>query len=67
MENNNYGFDDPVLYTTGAYIQPFKIIDLNGNEKWVWVVSEFDGDTFLNGETFNPKESGNVKQDLLRE
>lgn len=60
-----FQFDAPVLYTTGAYIQPLKVIDRQGGEKWFWVVSEFDGDTFLDGEIFNPAESGPTKQELL--
>ncbi len=63
--SKNFQFDDPVLYTTGAYIQPLKVIDPDGSEKWLWAVNEFDGDTFLNGETFNPVENGLTKQELL--
>lgn len=63
--SNNYRFDDPVLYTTGAYIQPLKVINSDGSEAWFWVVSEFDGDTFLDGEVFNPTENGLSGQKLL--
>jgi hypothetical protein len=60
-------FGNPVLYTTGAYIQPLKVVDIDGNEKWFWAVSEFVDDTFWNGEIFNPSESGTTKQNLLLE
>ena len=65
LMSKNFQFEEPVLYTTGAYIKPLKVIDGVGNEKWFWVVSEFDGDTFLEGETFNPAEHGLSKQELL--
>jgi uncharacterized protein YrzB (UPF0473 family) len=63
--DKNFQFDDPVLFTTGAYIQPLKVIDRDGSEKWFWVVSEFDGDTFLDGEVYNPAENGPTKQELM--
>lgn len=62
---NKIEFDIPVLYTTGAYIRPFKVVDINGNEKWIWTVSEFVDDTFWNGEVFNPGESGDSMRSLL--
>ena len=63
--SKNFQFEEPVLYTTGAYIKPLKVIDSDGGEKWFWAVSEFDGDTFLDGETFNPAENGLTKEELL--
>ena len=65
--DKNYRFEDPVLFTTGAYIQPLKVTDDAGNEKWFWVVSEFADDTFMDGEVLNPVESGTTKQELLVE
>ena len=63
--DKNYQFDDPVLYTTGAYIQPLKVVDSLGNETWFWVISEFVDDSFHDGEVFNPRENGFTKQELL--
>ena len=65
--DKNYKFEDPILFTTGAYIQPLKVVDETGNEKWFWVISEFSDDTFLDGEIFNPSENGLTKQELLFE
>jgi uncharacterized protein YrzB (UPF0473 family) len=62
---SKYLFDEPVVYTTGAYLQPLKVVDEAGNERWFWVVSEFDGDTFLDGEVYNPVEEGLPKQELM--
>jgi hypothetical protein len=31
---SNYSFDNPILYTTGAYIQPLKVVNVDGTEKW---------------------------------
>jgi len=67
LMENNYSFDNPILYTTGAYIQPLKVVDVDGTEKWFWAVSEFVDDTFWDGEVFNPGESGTTKQNLLLE
>jgi hypothetical protein len=60
-----YEFDEPVMYTTGAFIQPIRLINENGSEKWFWVVSEFIDDTFFEGDVANPKEDGITKDELL--
>jgi len=63
--DENYRIWCPVLYTTGAYIQPLRVIALDGSGKnGFGPVSSFDGDTFLDGETFNPAENGLTKQEL---
>lgn len=55
----------PQIFTTGAFLQPAKIIDNNGKETWIWHVSEFIDDSFLNGGIYNPKEIARTKDDLL--
>jgi hypothetical protein len=65
--DKNFSFENPVLFTTGAYIQPFKVVDAAGNAKWFWVISEFIDDTFLDGEVLNPRENGATKEELLLE
>jgi len=60
-----YEFDEPILYTTGAFIQPVKLTRKDGSEVWMWVVSEFDGDTFYDGDVHNPQECGDTKEELL--
>lgn len=55
----------PVLYTTGAYIRPLKIIGQDGGEVWVWEVSEFDGDTFYDGDVYHPMKFARSKDELL--
>lgn len=65
--DKHYRSEDPVLFTTGAYIQPLRVTDETGNEKWFWVISEFADDTFMDGEILNPVESGTTKQELFVE
>jgi len=65
--DKNYSFEEPVLFTTGAYIQPLKVVDTRGNEKWFWVIKEFIDDTFLDGQVLNPSENGLTKPELLSE
>ncbi len=60
-----YEYAEPVVYTTGAYIQPIKIIKQDGREVWLWVVSEFDGDSFWDGNICHPQEYGDTKYELL--
>lgn len=58
---------EPKIHTTGAFLQPAKIIDSSGKEIWIWYVSEFTDDSFLNGEIYNPKEAANSKEELTKE
>ncbi len=61
-------FDDvPKIHTTGAFLQPAKVTDSTGKEIWIWFVSEFTDESFLNGEIYNPKETANTKEELLKE
>lgn len=59
--------NEPKIYTTGAFLQPAKITDSTGKEIWIWYVSEFTDDSFLNSEVYNPKEIANSKEELLKE
>jgi hypothetical protein len=54
-----------ILFTTGAFIRPQKVTDKDGKEMWVWVVSEFIDDTFLDGKIYNPQEGGETIEKLL--
>lgn len=64
MKNNDID-NNPVIFTTGAFLKPTKITDANGKDYWIWAVSEFVDDSFLNGEVFNPKEFEYSKENLL--
>jgi len=58
---------EPKIHTTGAFLQPAKITDSTGKHVWVWYVSEFTDDSFLNGEIYNPHETANSKEKLFLE
>jgi len=57
---------EPKIHTTGAFLQPAKIIDSTGKEIWIWYVSEFTDDSFFNGEVYNPQETASSKEELLK-
>lgn len=57
--------NDPIIHTIGAFLKPIKVTDNNGVEQWLWFVSEFVEDSFLDGEIYNPKEFASSKEDLL--
>ena len=57
--------ETPLIYTTGAYLRPLQLIDEQGNERWVWSVTEFDGDSFNDGTVFNPNEYAPSLQALM--
>jgi len=55
----------PEIFTTGAYLSPMKIKDSDGNDYWGWVVTDFDGDSFHEGEVYNPPEYADTLNELL--
>jgi hypothetical protein len=61
----SFEFEEPILYTTGAFIQPMKLTKETGREVWLWVASEFDSDTFYDGDVHNPKKYADTKEKLL--
>jgi hypothetical protein len=58
---------EPKIFTTGAFIQPMKVTDSEGKKIWLWYVSEFTDDSFLNGEVINPKENAKSEEELIAE
>ncbi|MDR0521103.1 MAG: hypothetical protein LBH00_04520 [Planctomycetaceae bacterium] len=56
----------PLIYTTGAFLRPMQVKDANGNERWIWYVTEFeDGDSFYDGNVYNPREVAGSLEELL--
>ncbi len=47
----------PTIFTNGAFLKPMKVFNSNRKEIWVWYVSEFIDDGFLEGEIYNPQET----------
>lgn len=63
----NIIFDnEPKIFTTGAFLQPVKVVDSDGKEIWVWYVTEFIDDSFKDGEIYNPVEISNKKEILIK-
>ena len=56
---------NPIIFTTGAHLQPMKVKNDDGKEYWVWAVSEFVDDSFKDGEVYNPKEIAESFAELL--
>lgn len=55
----------PMIYTNGAFLLPFKIMDADGKGTWFWRVSEFNNDSYKEGKIFNPPEFAVSKEQLL--
>jgi hypothetical protein len=55
----------PVIFTTGAFLEPIKLTSENGKEYWTWAVSEFMDESFKDGEIYNPKETAGSLEMLL--
>ncbi|MDR1543652.1 MAG: hypothetical protein LBS50_04430 [Prevotellaceae bacterium] len=57
----------PIIFTTGAHLQPIQVKKEDGIKYWVWTVTEFVDDSFKDGKVFNPKESAENLENLLTE
>ena len=53
------------IYTTGAFLAPVKVIDNSGAAIWVWAVSQFEDDSYLDGEICDPVERAESAEKLL--
>jgi hypothetical protein len=49
------------IYTTGAFIRPYYRRD----NKWCWIVTEFNDENFIDGDSCNIKEEADSKDKLI--
>ena len=63
---NNPLLKTSTIYTTGAFLFPVKVINDNGNPEWLWAVSQFEDDSYLDGEICDPVESAETIEKLLK-
>ncbi|MBM4064648.1 MAG: hypothetical protein FJ266_03260 [Planctomycetes bacterium] len=57
---------EPVIYTTGAYLVPMEI-KVNEEKYYVWVVNEFEDDSFdTNGKFCSPRLLSCKKDNLIQ-
>jgi hypothetical protein len=55
---------EPKIYTTGAHLVPMEI--RRGKKiRYVWVVDQFDDDTYIDGDLCSPNVYANIKANLL--
>lgn len=47
------------IYTTGADIAPIRVT-VDGTERWMLTIVNFEDDSFKDGDIFNPPESANT-------
>lgn len=64
--NDKITESEPKIYTTGAYLVPIKVI-IQGKEKFLWVVDEFNDDTYLQGSLISPNIIANKRSELFEE
>lgn len=55
----------PSIYTSGAYLVPMKV-NIKEKEYYVWVVSQFNDDTYIDGNICSPLVLTNDFNDLIR-
>ena len=53
------------IFTTGAYVQPMKVKDINGNDFWIWAVEKFEDNSYYEGKEYNPLNIARSIEELL--
>lgn len=56
--------ENNLLFTTGAFIKPFKVV-INNQEQWRWIVTSFEDSTFSDGNEIDVYSYANNPEDLL--
>lgn len=64
LDNFFFAEEKPIAYTTGARLVPMKIMK-GKEERYVWVVCEFDDDTYLDGKSCSPELYASSIQNLF--
>ena len=54
------------IFTTGAFLKAIEI-DINGKRQFRWIVTQFEDDSFENGELISPIESADSEEKLTEE
>lgn len=55
---------EPRIYSTGVLLVPMKV-EINGNEKFIWVADEFADDTFFEGKNISAKVFSNKLEEMF--
>lgn len=65
MEKNEIELtENDSLFTTGAFIEPVKVI-INNQEQWRWIVSSFEDQTFINGNEIDVYSYANSLENII--
>jgi hypothetical protein len=56
--------ENDLLFTTGAFIKPIKVV-INNQEQWRWIVTSFEDQTFSDGNEIDVYTYANNPEDLL--
>ena len=54
------------IFTTGAFLKAIEI-DINGKRQFRWIVTQFEDDSFENGELIIPIESADSEEKLTED
>jgi hypothetical protein len=56
---------EPTIFTTGAFLRPMQVKDVEGKVFWIWSVAGFEDDSFYDGKIYNPVAVANSLDELL--
>lgn len=56
--------NSPVIYSTGVYLRPLKVL-IDNKPHFVWVAHSFNDDSFFEGREISPNVIGNSINDMF--
>ena len=65
IDKHSYPKRDFQIYTNGAFCEPLRFRHKDGEISWHWVVTEFNDESFRQGEIVFPKEWADTSEELL--
>lgn len=57
---------EPRIFSTGVHLIPMKV-ELNGEEKFIWVADEFEDESYFDGKIITPEVILNKIEELFVE
>jgi hypothetical protein len=66
LDDTSFAKREPRIYTTGAFLVPMKVKS-GDKERFVWVVSDFNDDTYLDGELCSPVVYASSMEKMLQD
>lgn len=63
-------FNRTIIYATGVFLEPRHVVEVVDGvlkvDEWRWEATEFEDDSFMDGEYCDPQVSADTEEELLK-